>query len=166
MDYYDSIAPGYDELHKEEQLQKLAIIEKAEIVKESDRLLDVGCGTGFSLDHFPVEEAVGIDPSQGLISQYKGKQTIMQGSAESLPFDDHSFDVVISLTAIQNFDDIEKGLLEMKRVGKDRFALTILKRSPSTNLTRAFIKEIYEDYTVEEVEDEKDIIFLIEKDKQ
>ncbi|MFP4118565.1 MAG: class I SAM-dependent methyltransferase [Candidatus Woesearchaeota archaeon] len=164
MDYYDSIASGYDELHKEEQLKKIALIDKAEIVTESDRLLDVGCGTGFSLDHFPVKEAVGIDPSQGLISQYEGEQKIMQGYAENLPFDDHSFDVVISLTAIQNFDDIEKGLLEMKRVGKDRFALTILKRSPSTNLTRAFVKEIFEDYTVEELDEEKDIIFLIRKE--
>ncbi|MFW5866062.1 MAG: class I SAM-dependent methyltransferase [Nanoarchaeota archaeon] len=163
MDYYDSIASGYDELHKVEQFQKLAIIDKTGIVRDSDRLLDVGCGTGFSLDYFSVKEAIGIDPSQGLISQYKGKQTIMQGYAESLPFDDHSFDVVISLTAIQNFDDIEKGLLEMKRVGKDRFALTILKRSPSTNLMRDFVKEIFENHAIEEIEEEKDIIFLIRR---
>ena len=164
MSYYDLIASGYEELHKEEQLKKLSLIGKTEIVKEGDKLLDVGCGTGFSLNYFPVKEAIGIDPSQELIKQYNGPHKIMQGYAESLPFQDSSFDVIISLTAIQNFDDIEKGLMEMKRVGEARFALTILKRSPSTNLTRAFIKEIFENYDVEEIEEEKDIIFLIRRE--
>ncbi|MGM5481623.1 MAG: class I SAM-dependent methyltransferase [Nanobdellota archaeon] len=164
MDYYDAIASGYDELHKEEQLQKLAIIKKADIFRDSDRLLDVGCGTGFSLDHIPVKEAVGIDPSQGLIDQYKGSQKIMQGYAEELPFDNDSFDVVISITALQNFSSLEKGLREIKRVGNDRFALSILKRSPSTKLAREYIKAIFEEYSVEEIEEEKDIIFLIRRE--
>lgn len=163
MRYYDTIASGYDELHKDEQLAKLAVIEKEGFVKESDRLLDVGCGTGFSLNHFSVKEVVGIDPSQGLIDQYQGKQKLIQGQAENLPFEDSSFDIVISITALQNFSNLEKGLKEIKRVGKDRFALSILKRSPSTKLAREHLSAIFKDFTIKELEEEKDYIFLMKK---
>ena len=46
MDYYSSIAKGYDELHKEEQLKKLQIIAKH--IKPKGLLLDIGAGTGIS----------------------------------------------------------------------------------------------------------------------
>ncbi|MGM5480583.1 MAG: class I SAM-dependent methyltransferase [Nanobdellota archaeon] len=165
MNYYDAIAEGYDNLHKEEQFAKFAVIKDSNIIKENDRLLDVGCGTGFSLDYFSVKESVGIDPSQGLIDQYKGKQSIMKGCAEDLPFEDNSFDIIISVTAIQNFSNIKQGLSEMKRVGRDRFVITILKRSLTTKLTRKYVKAIFEGFTIKEIEEEKDIIFLITKEK-
>ena len=126
--YYNGIAAGYDELYKEEQLKKFAIVlEDKDLFEGTKTMLDVGCGTGFSLDYFPVEKITGVDPAEKLVEQYKGKQTIMVGSAEELPFEDNSFDLVTSFTAIQNFSDIKKGLEEIKRVGHHKFALTFLK---------------------------------------
>ena len=46
MTYYDDISSGYEELHKEEQLKKVSSIKKHLKVNSSDKLLDVGCGTG------------------------------------------------------------------------------------------------------------------------
>lgn len=165
MNYYDEIAKGYDSLHKEEQLKKLSIIKSRNIVKKSDSLLDVGCGTGFSLDYFDIKEAVGIDPSQKLISQYKyydgANKKILKGIAEELPFKNNSFDIVISVTAIQNFDDITKALNEIKRVGKERFVLTVLKKSSKLIKFRELISVLFCDSLIEEIEEEKDIIFFI-----
>ncbi|MCF7798301.1 methyltransferase domain-containing protein [Candidatus Woesearchaeota archaeon] len=161
MMYYDDIAEGYDELHKEEQLAKLALVKDLDIIGPDDKLLDVGCGTGFSLDYFDVQKATGVDPAQKLIAQYTGNQKILLGSAEALPFDDHSFDVVISITAIQNFDNVRKGLAEMLRVGKERFVLTALKASPKIEQIEKVIDEIFANFNIESIEQDKDIIFSI-----
>lgn len=161
MNYYDQIADGYDELHKEEQLKKLAIIKNSGIVKVGDNLLDVGCGSGFSLDYFNVSSAVGVDPSAGLVSKYSGNQKIMVERAEQLNFEDDLFDVVISITAIQNFDCVPEGLKEIKRVGKKRFALTYLKKSSKAQEIEDLMSEIFAEFSIKRIEEEKDIIFLI-----
>ena len=67
MAFYDSIAPGYDELYAEEQRIKLGIIKENLDIKNNDLLLDVGCGTGLSSD-FDCE-VIGIDPSMELLQQ-------------------------------------------------------------------------------------------------
>lgn len=161
MNYYDSIAGGYDELHKEEQFAKLSLIKEQGIVQTKDTLLDVGCGTGFSLDYFDVYKATGIEPCVGLLSQYKGTKKILQGRAEDLPFADKSYDVVISVTAIQNFADVRKGLEEIQRVGKDRFVLTVLKKSPQIAQIEATLRSVFADFIIKRVEEDKDYLFFI-----
>ena len=161
MTYYDEIAAGYNELHKAEQLQKLSFIEDLDIIRPTDTLLDVGCGTGFSLDYFTVRKATGIDPAKQLIEQYDGRQRIMLGNAEDLPFEDESFDVVISVTAIQNFEHIRRGLEEIHRVGSGRWVLTFLKASNKADNILALIKEIFHDYKRGVYEQEIDMIVVI-----
>lgn len=178
MNYYDEIAKSYNELHKEEQLNKIKIVFDLDLIKPTDNVLDVGCGTGFSLDFFECKNIIGIDPSEKLISQYKGKNKIILGEAENLPFKDNEFDVVISFTAIQNFQDIEKGLREIKRVGKNKFALTFLKRSMKAEFIEKLIRKIFSEFKIENtkgknvscepkttvfkrIEEQKDFIFII-----
>jgi len=161
--YYDSIALGYKELHKEEQLKKLELIKSSDIIKENDILLDVGCGTGFSLDYFTVKKAVGIEPSSKLLEQYLGKSQTIIGVSENLSFPDNQFDVVISVTAIQNFTDVKKGLSEILRVGKDRFALSFLKKLSKTSSLESELRSIFKDFKIERIEEKKDFIFVIKK---
>ena len=161
MNYYDQIAEGYDRLHKEEQLEKLEAIRQYMDIRFTDSLLDVGCGTGFSLDYFTVSQAVGVDPSKGLLEQYAGKHSVYQQSAEQLSFKENTFDVVISVTALQNFDDVSQGIKEICRVGKQRFALSILKRSPRLPEARAEIKAQFASHSIREYELDKDILFII-----
>ena len=163
MTYYDDISEGYDELHKEEQLNKLSIISQSGIINKEDYLLDVGCGTAFSLDYFEIKHARGIDPSHKLVEKYSGTHEVRVGSAENLPFEDASFDIVLSVTAIQNFEDVKKGLEEIKRVGKDKFALTYLKKSLKSKLIDDLIKELFSEFQIYRMEEEKDVIFLITK---
>ncbi len=162
--YYDSIAKGYDELHKGEQLRKLNII--IDRLKEHDLgnnpVLDVGCGTGFSLDILKKElqkKCIGIDPSRGMLEQYKGSCKIIEAAAEDIPFPDKYFSAVVSITAVQNFSDIQKGIQEILRVTDvgGTVMITCLKKSDKLKIVA---EELAETSTVLEViEEEKDIIF-------
>ncbi len=184
--YYDKIAKGYDKLHMDEQLKKLDIIEEnirknIEIkskfsINKITRLLDVGCGTGIATEFFSSFSNVdkrnifGIDPSKELIKIAETKQRKIRNnlenirysvaSAELIPFKDHEFDIVVSLTAIQNFDSIEKGLDEIKRVGKDRFILTFLKKSEKSNTIIKIIESKFN--VIKKLEEDKDIIYFCE----
>jgi len=158
-DYYNLIADGYDELHKEEQEKKLEIIKKELEIKPETKLLDVGCGTGIS-SNFKCD-VTGIDPSEELLKiacEKFPKSQFMKCNAESIPFADKSFDVVISLTSIQNFTDIEKGLSEIKRVGTNQFALSFLKKSEKTEKIEKLIKTNFPN--AKRIDEEKDIIFI------
>ena len=156
MNYYDETARGYDELHGEEQLKKLKIIADEIKATKDTKLLDVGCGTGLSAKVFNCN-ITGIDPAENLLKQCSFKT--IKAKAESLPFKDNSFDVVIAVTSIHNFDDIEKGLKEIKRVGKDQFALTVLKKAKNCNEIINKIKELFK--IIKEIDEDKDKIFIL-----
>lgn len=156
MNYYNETARGYNELHGEEQLQKLRIIAKEIPVTKETKLLDVGCGTGLSAKVFNCN-ITGIDPAEKVLQQTPFKT--IKAKAESLPFKDNEFDVVIAVTSVHNFDDIEKGLKEVRRVGKDRFALTVLKKANNASQIIEKIKELFQEE--KEIDEEKDKVFIL-----
>jgi ubiquinone/menaquinone biosynthesis C-methylase UbiE len=90
------------------------------------RVLDVGCGTGLLLRqlarHLPAALTLtGVDAAPGMVSQARAKSgdarlTFVQGVAERLPFDDASFDLVISTTSFDHWTDQRAGLAECHRV--------------------------------------------------
>ena len=80
--------------------------------------------------------------------------------AENLPFKNNSFDKVVSLTAIHNFDDISKSIKEIKRVGKRYFGFSVLKKSSKFNLIQ---EEIQTNFKIKRIVDgKKDWIFICE----
>ena len=150
MNYYDQIAQGYNELHKEEQLKKINIIIK-ELKITNDKVLDVGCGTAFYSNLF--KDYTGLDPSQGMLDQ--SSANVIKGEAENLPFKDNSFDTIISITAIQNFKDPIKAINDMKRVAKKKIGITILKQAKNFKLVEKELKNF------NRIDQDKDIIFTI-----
>ena len=95
-------------------------------IKPGDKILDVGCGKGFLLFDFtkvvPGVEVYGLDISEYAIENSKEevKGRLQLGNATSLPFEDHSFDFVYSITTLHNLHcyDLDKALREIERVGK------------------------------------------------
>lgn len=94
-------------------------------VREGDRVLDVGTGTGSlasSLDHaLRSVDIVAIDPSEGFIG-YAQKDSrskrihFERGDAQALRFPDGSFDDTMALLVMNFVPDHRKALAEMRRV--------------------------------------------------
>ena len=145
MDYYAEIGEGYDELHGAEQDAKLSeFLAKVEIDPRSS-LLDVGCGTGRS--YFMLEcHWTGVEPSK-LRDHAKPEvvHRIKAAKGEELPFPDASFDVILSLTALQNFDDAKKGVVEIQRVLKPggTIMISFLKKSPKASDLRMLLDDAF-----------------------
>lgn len=158
MDYYNHVSKGYNELHGEEQLSKLAIIKNNIKLDKNTRLLDVGCGSGISSGFGCF--VVGIDPSIGLLRQNSSNKKVL-GIAESLPFRNDSFDYVISVTSAHNFADIEKSISEMKRVGRNNFVFSVLKKSGKFGFIRGLILKSFKVGKV--IDEGKDAVFFCKK---
>jgi ubiquinone/menaquinone biosynthesis C-methylase UbiE len=93
-------------------------------IQPGQRVLDVGCGTGILAREIisrigSVGRVVGIDPSPGMVAVAKRLAPNVEwrdGAAESLPFPDQSFDVVVSQFALMFFTYRRQALHEMLRV--------------------------------------------------
>ncbi|AHG21375.1 SAM-dependent methyltransferase [Chania multitudinisentens RB-25] len=106
-------------------LQRLARLLEG---KDAARLLDLGCGAGHAsfIAAAKVAQVVAYDLSAqmlAVVSKAAGEKGIgniqvQQGVAESLPFDDASFDIVISRYSVHHWHDVGQALREVKRVLK------------------------------------------------
>ena len=93
-----------------------------------DRILDIGCGKAFLLYEFtqiiPGVEVCGIDISRYAIEHAKleVQPFLRVASATDLPFDEGSFDLVISVNTIHNLycNDLDMAFREIERVGKKK----------------------------------------------
>jgi SAM-dependent methyltransferase len=102
-------------------------------LKAEDRILDVGCGKGFLLYDFtqavPGAQVAGIDISRYAIEHAKEevKSFLKVSSAAELPFEDHSFDLVVSINTLHNLYcyDLYKALKEIQRVGREHKYLCV-----------------------------------------
>src|SRR5690348_6891569 len=75
------------------------------------RMLDVGCGTGYSLNwlrgRYAVERAYGVDlsPHAAALWRLRDLDTVALGSADQLPFDTKAFDLVTCFDVIYQLDE-------------------------------------------------------------
>jgi SAM-dependent methyltransferase len=99
-------------------------VANAAHLQPGQRVLDVACGTGI-LARTVAEyvgksgSVVGLDVNEGMLAIAAQKAPHIewrQGKAETLPFDDNSFDAVVSQFGLMFFEDRQEALNEMKRV--------------------------------------------------
>jgi SAM-dependent methyltransferase len=85
-------------------------------------VLNVGAGAG---SYEPSERQItAVEPSAAMIRQRPASAaTVIQGSAEDLPFHDKSFDAAMAVLTIHHWSDQERGVLEMRRVTRDKVVL-------------------------------------------
>ncbi|MVZ61371.1 bifunctional demethylmenaquinone methyltransferase/2-methoxy-6-polyprenyl-1,4-benzoquinol methylase UbiE [Sphingobacterium humi] len=108
-------------------------------------LLDVATGTGdFAMESIRIlqpKKIIGVDISQGMLdvaeqkAQKKGlggQFEVKLGDSENLPFADQSFDAVTVAFGVRNFENLEQGLSEIRRVLKPGGKAIILELSNPT----------------------------------
>ncbi|MBT4765070.1 methyltransferase domain-containing protein [bacterium] len=102
-------------------------------LKSNDSVLDVGCAKGFMLydlkESIPDLKVNGVDISKYAIANTKKEisRFCQVANAISLPYDDSSIDVVISVNTLHNLNesDIKMALLEVERVKKRGSFITL-----------------------------------------
>ena len=108
------------------------MIEAAQ-VRQGQRVLDLACGTGVlareaALRVGATGSVVGLDANSGMLAVAATIAPTVewrQGIAESLPFDDESFDAVVCQFGLMFFSDQVRALREMLRVLNHRGRLAV-----------------------------------------
>jgi len=124
-----------------------ALIEKMNC-SESDRVLEIGIGTGSSFEYYPKKtNVVGIDISPDMLDIAKKKikknnipnKSISLMDGEALSFPDNSFNKVVAMYVISVTQNPEKLIKEMKRVCKSNGDIYIVNHF-SSEKDNLFIK--------------------------
>src|SRR5437763_12706230 len=135
--YHDVAAPSYDskwgidfgEVGQAQVLGKLRKVLGSELDRGFERSLEIGAGTGyFSLNLLQagvVEEATCTDISPGMVRTLATNADRLglnvraaRADAESLPFADGSFDLVLGHAVLHHLPDLERAFSEIHRVLK------------------------------------------------
>jgi ubiquinone/menaquinone biosynthesis C-methylase UbiE len=111
------------------------------------RVLELGAGTGLNLPHYPegIDELVLTEPAAPMVSRLERRVhrdgrscRVLEASAESLPFEDDSFDTVVSTLVLCTVDDPSRAIDETARVLKPGGKLLFLEhvRADTPRLAR------------------------------
>ncbi len=130
-------------------------------ISETDRVLDVGCGTGFAteglLEH--TTDVHGLDQSPHQMEKARRKLgkydpvSFYLGDAERLPFADDSFDIVWSSGSIEYWPDPVATLEEIRRVTEPGgHVLIVGPNYPETGLMQRVADSIMLFYDAEEAD--------------
>ncbi|MFI6290927.1 MerR family transcriptional regulator [Nonomuraea sp. NPDC050790] len=115
-----------------------------EALGEARTVLNVGAGTG---SYEPAgREVTAVEPSAVMRGQRPaGAAPCVAAAAESLPFDDGSFDVAMAVSTVHHWADPMAGLREMRRVARRVVVLTFDTDEPGWQdrfwLTRDYLPE-------------------------
>ena len=157
---FDSIASRYDLLNHvlsggiDRRWRKKVINMLAE--QQPKKILDIATGTGdlaIEAVRLNPDKITGVDISEGMLAVGKEKIkklgldnliTLQYADSTSLPFEDNSFDAVTVAFGVRNFDNLEKGLYEMRRVVKTGGQVIILEFSQPERFP---IKQLYSFYS-------------------
>ena len=144
-DMFDNIAPKYDLLNHVLSM-KIDVLWRNTLVKWMNKdapklVLDVATGTGdlaIAVQKGTGADVVGLDLSQQMLNvgidkikklNLDQKISMQKGDAENLPFEDNKFDAVSVAFGVRNFENLEKGLAELRRVVKENSSVYILEFS-------------------------------------
>jgi ubiquinone/menaquinone biosynthesis C-methylase UbiE len=114
---YDPLTGRWEERHG-------AALKRPLLAHARGRTLEIGVGTGRSFPHYAgIDELVGVEPSEPMRKRARrraeelGLQVTLHGApAEALPFEDQSFETVVTLAVLCTVRDPVRALAEIRRV--------------------------------------------------
>jgi phosphatidylethanolamine/phosphatidyl-N-methylethanolamine N-methyltransferase len=119
-------------------------------IRDTDNVLDLGIGTGVSLNYYPTRgRIIGIDLSSGMLREARKKiadrrlthATVVQADAMKLPFADDTFDHVFMSHVISVVSDPYQLIREAQRVCKPGARIVLVNHFQSTNRFIALIEK-------------------------
>ncbi|MFT6400315.1 MAG: ubiquinone/menaquinone biosynthesis C-methylase UbiE [Bradymonadia bacterium] len=120
--YYDKFSEGYED-RRHDGYHAVLDDMQARLVQRyarpSHRALEIGCGTGLLMHRLrdSVSQLEGVDISEGMLAHAAARGlSVQQSTAEELPFDDGSFDLVYSFKVLAHVQDIQQAVNEAFRV--------------------------------------------------
>jgi len=111
VDFFGNNANEYEQNKNLKKLQYTSAIRALELLTENKsfkktcRVLDIGCGTGWSMEVFienGFKNVIGIDLSENMLEIAKSKnlEVYQADILKELPFSNHHFDAIISISVI------------------------------------------------------------------
>ncbi|MGY5351743.1 bifunctional demethylmenaquinone methyltransferase/2-methoxy-6-polyprenyl-1,4-benzoquinol methylase UbiE [Wenyingzhuangia sp. IMCC45533] len=148
-DMFDNISENYDGLNRVitfgidvKWRKKVVDIVKATSPKN---ILDIATGTGdlaiMESNAIPNASIVGLDISAGMLEVGKEKIKSLKlsdkiemvlGDSENIPYQDNFFDAITVSYGVRNFENLDKGLQEIRRVLKPDGIFVVLETSVPT----------------------------------
>lgn len=128
---FDAIAPTYELVNRLTSLGRDAAWRRKAVAlvgpTRTDRVLDVACGTGDLARAFAERAGmvVGLDFAENMLELAAARsgpdspdvtQAWCRGDALRLPFADRTFNMTSCAFGVRNFQDLDAGLAEMKRL--------------------------------------------------
>lgn len=123
---FDGIAPTYERVNRVLSAGRDAYWRRRAVqlanIQPTDEVLDVACGTGDLARAFAAARparVVGSDFSAGMLALAANRPAPIEwcrADALGLPFPDRSFDVISCAFGVRNFQDLDAGLREMRRI--------------------------------------------------
>ena len=119
-------------------------------IQETDLVLDLGVGTGVSLNYYPPRgRIIGVDLSAGMLRKAREKirenqiehAFVFQANALELPFADSTFDHVFLSHVISVVSDPYRLVQEAQRVAKENARIVIVNHFQSTNRFIALLEK-------------------------
>lgn len=118
----------YDRMLAGVEKAGLAQMRRELLASASGRVLELGAGTGHNLEYYTdaVTELVLAEPDPHMARRLRqrlaregtgaGRPSVIEASAEQLPFDDGNFDAVVSTLVLCTVEDPVRALFEARRV--------------------------------------------------
>jgi ubiquinone/menaquinone biosynthesis C-methylase UbiE len=128
--------------------EQLTAYRRRLVPEARGRVLEIGVGSGRNLPFYGslATEVIGLDPSARLLEMARAALPessappieLIEASAESIPFDDRSFDTVVVTWTLCSIADVESALRETRRVLAPSGRLLFVEhgRSPDRSVTR------------------------------
>jgi phosphatidylethanolamine/phosphatidyl-N-methylethanolamine N-methyltransferase len=139
--YYE-LAQFYDVVFGRVFYPRIARVIRSLNIEPGARVLELGVGTGMSLDAYPSHcEVTGIDLARDMLDKAQERVdrngwrhvTLEQGNALDLRFPDSSFDYVMAFHVISVVPDPQRMLAEARRVCRPGGTITIINHFRSSN---------------------------------
>lgn len=144
---------GIDKLWRKKAIKLLSKYQPKSV-------LDIATGTGdFAIEALKLnpEKIVGVDISEGMMAMGREKLkkrkldqkiTLQYGDSEELPFDNETFDAITVGFGVRNFQNLEQGLSEMKRVLTTNGTAVVLEFSKPKNFPIKQVFGFYSNYLI------------------